>query len=127
MPIHNSAQYDQKTNNNNEYFYNFYENNNQNIENIQGYDVSFSIANNEDLECTECITIDNKSYSIISTKKEYGVDLQINQDIVPLKIVDFVSQTPDFDYKENWNHKITQKIETPKYTILIYYILNKPK
>ncbi len=117
------AQYDQKiNNNNNEYFYNFYENNNQNIENIQGYDVSFSIANSEDLECTECITIDNKSYSIISTKKEYGVDLQINQDIVPLKIVDFVSQTPDFDYKENWNQKITQKIETPKYTILIYYI-----
>jgi hypothetical protein len=115
------AQYDQKMNNK-EYFYNFYENNNQNIENIQGYDVSFSIANSEDLECTECITIDNKSYSIISTKKEYGVDLQINQDIVPLKIVDFVSQTPDFDYKENWKQKITQKIETPKYTILIYYM-----
>ena len=117
------AQYDQKiNNNNNEYFYNFYENNNQNIENIQGYDVSFSIANSEDLECTECITIDNKSYSIISTKKEYGVDLQINQDIVPLKIVDFVSQTPAFDQNENWKEKIIQKIETPKYTILIYYI-----
>ena len=116
------AQYDQKINNNNEYFYNFYENNNQNIENIQGYDVSFSIANSEDLECTECITIDNKSYSIISTKKEYGVDLQINQDIVPLKIVDFVSQTPAFDQNENWKEKIIQKIETPKYTILIYYI-----
>lgn len=115
------AQYDQKINNNNEYFYNFHKNNNQKIENIQGYDVSFSIANSEDLECTECITIDKKSYSIISTKKEYGLDLQINQDIVPLKIVDFVSQTPDFDYNENWNQKITQKIETPKYTILISY------
>ncbi|MDI5898882.1 DUF4153 domain-containing protein [Flavobacterium yafengii] len=114
--------YDQKGKNNKEYFYNFYENNNQNIENIQGYDVSFSILNNEDLECNECVKIDNKSYSIISTKKEYGVDLQINQDIVPLKIVDFVNQTPAFDKKENWNQKITQKIETPKYTILIYYI-----
>ena len=114
--------YDQKGKNNKEYFYNFYENNNQNIENIQGYDVSFSILNNEDLECNECVKIDNKSYSIISTKKEYGVDLQINQDIVPLKIVDFVNQTPAFDKNENWNQKITQKIETPKYTILIYYI-----
>jgi hypothetical protein len=116
------AQYDQKGKTNKEYFYNYYENNNQNIENIQGYDVSFSILNNEDLECKECIKIDNKSYSIISSKKEYGLDLQINQDIVPLKIVDFVSQTPDFDYNENWKEKITQKIETPKYTILIYYI-----
>ncbi|TDE55533.1 DUF4153 domain-containing protein [Flavobacterium sp. GT3P67] len=114
--------YDQKGKNNKEYFYNFYENNNQNIENIQGYDVSFSILNTEDLECNECVKIDNKSYSIISTKKEYGVDLQINQDIVPLKIVDFVNQTPAFDKNENWNQKITQKIETPKYTILIYYI-----
>jgi hypothetical protein len=116
------AQYDQKGKTNKEYFYNYYENNNQNIENIQGYDVSFSILNNEDLECKECIKIDNKSYSFISSKKEYGLDLQINQDIIPLKIVDFVSQTPDFDYNENWKKKITQKIETPKYTILIYYI-----
>lgn len=116
------AQYDQKGKTNKEYFYNYYENNNQNIENIQGYDVSFSILNNEDLECKECIKIDNKSYSFISSKKEYGLDLQINQDIIPLKIVDFVSQTPDFDYNENWKEKITQKIETPKYTILIYYI-----
>ena len=117
------AQYDQKiNNNNNEYFYNFYENNNQNIENIQGYDVSFCFLYSEDLECTECITIDNKCYSIISTKKKYVVDLQINQDIVPLKIVDFVSQTPAFDQNENWKEKIIQKIETPKYTILIYYI-----
>ncbi|TDE45373.1 DUF4153 domain-containing protein [Flavobacterium rhamnosiphilum] len=116
------SDYDRKERNNTEYFYNFYENNNQNIENIQGYDMSFSILNTEDLECNDCITIDNKSYSIISTKKEYGVDLQINQDIVPLKIVDFVNQTPDFDYNENWKQKITQKIETPKYTILIYYM-----
>ena len=122
LGLYYRSPYDQKEKNNKEYFYNFYENNNQNIENIQGYDVSFSILNNEDLECNECVKIDNKSYSIISTKKEYGVDLQINQDIVPLKIVDFVNQTPAFDKNENWNQKITQKIETPKYTILIYYI-----
>ncbi|MDI5948071.1 DUF4153 domain-containing protein [Flavobacterium yafengii] len=122
LGLYYRSPYDQKEKNNKEYFYNFYENNNQNIENIQGYDVSFSILNNKDLECNECVKIDNKSYSIISTKKEYGVDLQINQDIVPLKIVDFVNQTPAFDKNENWNQKITQKIETPKYTILIYYI-----
>jgi hypothetical protein len=122
LGLYYRSPYDQKEKNNKEYFYNFYENNNQNIENIQGYDVSFSILNNEDLECNECVKIDNKSYSIISTKKEYGVDLQINQDIVPLKIVDFVNQTPAFDKNENWNQKITQKIKTPKYTILIYYI-----
>ncbi len=116
------SSYDQKEKNNKEYFYNFYENNNQNIENIQGYDLSFSILNNEDLECNQCITIDERSYSIISTEKEYGVDLQINQDIVPLKIVDFINQTPAFTQNGNWNQKITQKIETPKYTISIYYM-----
>ncbi|MBP6182467.1 DUF4153 domain-containing protein [Flavobacterium sp.] len=116
------SQYDQKSKNNKEYFYDFYEKNNQNIENIQGYDVSFSILDNKNLECNECITIDNKSYSIISTKKEYGVDLKINQDIVPLKIVNFVNQTPAFNYNENWKQKITQKIESAKYTILISYI-----
>jgi hypothetical protein len=116
------SQYDQESTNNKEYFYDFYEKNNQNIENIQGYDMSFSILNNKDLECNGCITIDNKPYSIISTKKEYGVDLKINQDIVPLKIVDFVNQTPAFDYNKNGKQKITQKIESPKYTILMYYM-----
>jgi hypothetical protein len=116
------SQYDQKSTNEKEYFYDFYEKNNQNIENIQGYDMSFSILNNKDLECNECITIDNKPYSIISTKKEYGVDLKINQDIVPLKIVNFVNQTPAFDYNKNGKQKITQKIESPKYTILMYYM-----
>lgn len=105
-----------------EFYYNFYTNERENIENIHGYDFAFSIGNNNSVDCDNCIHIDNKSYSIISSKKEYGLDLQINQDIIPLKIVDFVEENSAFDQNENSEKKITQKIESTKYTILITYI-----
>lgn len=108
--------------NDNEFYYNFHKNEQQSIENIHGYDMSFSIGNNNDLKCNECININNKNYSVISSKKDYGVDLQINQETIPLKIVDFVNQTPAFGQSENSGEKIIQKIESPKHTILMTYI-----
>ncbi|MBP6758403.1 MAG: DUF4153 domain-containing protein [Flavobacterium sp.] len=108
--------------NDNEFYYNLYKNDPQNIENIHGYDMSFSIGNNTDLECKECININNTNYSVLSSKKDYGLDLQINQNTIPLKIVDFVNANPAFDQNENSGEKITQKIESPKYSILITYI-----
>ena len=50
------------------------------------------------------------------------MDLQIDQDTIPLKIVDFINANPAFDQNENSGEKITQKIESPKYSILITYI-----
>lgn len=108
--------------NDNEFYYNFHRNEQQRIENIHGYDMSFSVGNNNNLECNECININNKSYSVLSSKKEYGLDLQINQDTIPLKIVEFVNATAAFDESENSGERITQKMESPKYTILITYI-----
>jgi hypothetical protein len=108
--------------NDNEFYYNFHKNEQQSVDDIHGFDMSFSIGNNNDLKCNECININNKNYSVISSKKEYGLDLKINQDIIPLKIVDFVNATPAFEQSENSGEKIIQKIESPKYTILITYI-----
>jgi hypothetical protein len=58
----------------------------------------------------------------MSSKKDYGLDLQINQDIIPLRIVDFVNENQGFDQNENSEEKIVQKIESPEYTVLITYI-----
>ena len=112
----------EKFENNNEFYYNFHKNEQQNIENIHGYDMSFSIGTNNDLKCNDCLNINNINYSVISSKKDYGLDLQINQDTIPLKIVDFVKANPAFEENENSGEKITQKIESPKYSILITYI-----
>jgi hypothetical protein len=117
-------QYDpiEKNENDTDFYYNLYTNEQQKIENIHGYDIAFSIGNNENLDCDKCIKINNNIYSIISSKKEYGLDLQINQDIIPVKIVDFVNATAAFDQNENPDEKIIQKIESPKYSILITYL-----
>ena len=55
-------------------------------------------------------------------QKRIWLELEINQDIIPLKIVDFVNENPDFVQHQNSNQKIIQKIESPKYTVLISYL-----
>lgn len=113
---------DERDKNDTEFYYNLYKNEQQRVENIQGYDMAFSIGKNNELDCNECININNKNYSIVSSKKEYGLDLKINQDSIPLKIVDFVNATAAFVQNENSSEKITQTIETTKYTVLMTYL-----
>jgi len=122
LGFHYRYQYDKIVNNENDtdFYYNLYNNEQQTIENIHGYDIAFFIGNNENLDCDKCININNKSYSIVSTKKDYGFDLQINQEVIPIKIVDFVNENPAFS--QNKNQKIIQKIDSPKYSILITYL-----
>jgi hypothetical protein len=124
LGFHYRYQYDkeERIKNDNEFYYNFYKNERENIEDIHGYDIAFSIGENNDIDCDNCININNKNYSIMSSKKDYGLDLQINQDIIPLRIVDFVNENQGFDQNENSEEKIVQKIESPKYTFLITYI-----
>ena len=124
LGFHYRYQYDkeERIKDDNEFYYNFYKNERENIENIHGYDIAFSIGKNYDIDCENCININNKNYSIMSSKKDYGLDLQINQDIIPLRIVDFVNENQGFDQNENSEEKIVQKIESPEYTVLITYI-----
>ena len=117
------SEYDRKEDLDDSFNYYFYENTDNVVQNIHGYDFSFIQFNNNPFECNNCITIDNNSYSILSKVKDYGLDLQINKDIIPLKINDFVSSNSRFrtDYS-NSDKKIEQKIENSKYSILITYL-----
>ncbi len=91
------------------------------IQNIHGYDISFEYYKGLDLTCTDCIKINNVNYSILSVEKNYGFDLKINQDIIPLKLSDFIN-TNYLLFKNRDNNNISQRIESPKYSILINYL-----
>ena len=102
-----------------EIYYNYFENQDA-LVNIHGYDFYFITTSENDFECTDCLKIENKSYSVKSEFKPYGIELNINDDIIPLKIIDFINNSSDFG--ENTNGKTTQQVETEKYTILITYL-----
>jgi hypothetical protein len=117
------TQYSRKEKENGTFYYYLYPNESQIVENIQGYDISFQIWNNSHLDCEQCIQINNTTYSIASTEKDYGLDLRINQDTIPLDINQFINKNHLlFNQNRNTDDKITQKIESPKYTILISYL-----
>ena len=92
------------------------------VENIHGYDFLFTINQFNSFECNNCVTIGNKIFSIKTKSTDYGQALQINQDIIPLKINDFINANSGFKNDSNEDEKIVQKIETSKYTILMTYI-----
>lgn len=114
--------YDRKEKNKDEFYYYYYENGQNNVENIRGYDLSFTLSSYDNFECVDCVKIENKNYSIKSSVKDYGLELKINQDNVPLPINDFVNKNDDFKQNYNSKKKITQEIETSKYKILISYL-----
>lgn len=116
------SEYDRKDKANTDISYYYNENSYQNrVENIHGYDMSFLLSKNDNFECKDCIAIDGTKYTIKSKDKSYGTDLQINNDVIPLKINEFIDKNSDFEY-QNPDKKITQKIETSKYDIAITYI-----
>lgn len=115
--------YDRPEKYKNEFYYYYYENDQNTIENIHGYDMAFTLSfYDKNFECKDCVKIENKSYSIKATVEDYGIKLQINQDSIPLEISDFVNKNSNFDQNYNLNKKITQELETPKYKILITYL-----
>ena len=124
------SEYARRNDAGNSFSYYFYENKDNVVENIHGYDFIFTLFKNNGFECNNCITINNVSYSIKSIEKDYGQDLQINQDVIPLKINDFVNSNSKFkignDYSDS-PEKIEQKIENSKYTILLHYFLANGK
>ncbi|OXG09545.1 uncharacterized protein DUF4153 [Flavobacterium araucananum] len=117
------SSYEKEEKNKDDFYYYYYENRQNTVENIHGYDVSFNLSSYDDVfECTDCIKIDNKSYSIQSTSANYGLNLRINQDNIPIPINDFVNKQSNFEGNYNSNKKITQEVETPKYKIQITYL-----
>ncbi|MCV9929417.1 DUF4153 domain-containing protein [Flavobacterium sp. LS1R49] len=114
--------YDRKEKNDGSFYYYYYQDQSQSVEDIHGYDMSLLIWNNDKLKCDGCIKIDNITYSINTVEKEYGLDLNINQDIIPLKITNFIDNNPLFYKNGSSKEKIIQKIESPKYSILLTYL-----
>lgn len=113
--------YERKNDTNESFYYDYYGDENGTVENIHDYDLSFFVTENNNLECKNCAEINKIKYSIKSIKKPYGCNLKINQDVIPLRIFDFVNSTKVFDHNDS-DKKITQSIELPKYRILITYL-----
>lgn len=116
------SEYDRKDDRNDSFNYYYYENNDNIVENIHDYDFTFTTNQFDAFECNSCITIENKVYSIKTKSTDYGQDLQINKDIIPLKIDDFINSNSDFNNNYNSDKEIKQKIESSKYTILLTYL-----
>ncbi len=116
------SEYARKDDKNDFFSYYYYENDENVVENIHGYDFIFTINQFNSFECNNCITIANKIFSIKAKSTDYGKVLQINQDMIPLKINDFINANPAFKNAPNQDEKIEQRIETSKYTILMTYL-----
>jgi hypothetical protein len=101
--------------------YNYNENEHKSINNVHGYDLSFIVSNFGNFDCNECVKINEKTFSVKTKKQDYGLDLQINRDVIPLKIYDFINSNSAFEFNDDSDEKITQKIITAKYDILITF------
>lgn len=102
--------------------FNYYYNNEYKVQNVHGYDMSFVLYQNNNFNCENCVEIDNKNYSVKSEDRSYGTDLTINKDIIPLKINEFITKNNAFKEVNNSNEKITQIVDTKKYSILLTYL-----
>ncbi|WP_281230867.1 DUF4153 domain-containing protein [Flavobacterium gelatinilyticum] len=117
------SKYDRKSDLNDSFSYYYYENSSNTIVNIHGYDFIIVLYKNYGFESKNVLTIDNKKYFIKSEVQDYGQDLIINKDTIPLKINDFIKTNSNFNYNTaNSDVKIEQKIVTSKYTVLLDYI-----
>ncbi|MCG9794168.1 DUF4153 domain-containing protein [Flavobacterium algicola] len=104
----------------NKYFtYNYYSHNGIEVEKIQGYDFSFEINDNYQSKCENCISLNDIPYSINYNKTEYGMELIINDEIIPIRINDFVTKNKKL--LNNNNQIIKQQITTGRYDILLKY------
>lgn len=104
---------------NENFYYDYYNSNEMNIEKVQGYDFAFEITNNDYSNCENCLKLNGKTYSITNTKKDYGIELKINNDVIPLQINDFIQKNKNLlnDNKK----KITQNVITKKHEIQLNY------
>ena len=104
----------------NENQYNYYYNGST-IENVHGYDFviranQFAGKNNSGI-----VAINNVKYDIKTVTKKYGLDLQINKEILPIDLLTFILSNPIFKQNDNSNTEISQEINLPKYHLKILY------
>lgn len=104
------------------FYYNYYNGDGiMDIKKIQGYDIAFEINTNNNLNCENCLDLNGKKYSINYIKKDYGIELKINNDIIPLEINNFILQNKALLHENN--KKIVQTVTTKDYNIQLNYQL----
>ncbi len=117
------SEYDRKDNIRDSFYYYSYENNESAIIDIHGYDFIINIYKNNPFESKNAFVIGSKKYVIKTKEQDYGQDLLINGDVIPLKINDFIRSESKFDDdNSNSEIKIKQKVETSKYKVLLTYV-----
>ena len=112
--------YETKINEDSNYSYSQPYNTND-ITTVNGYDFSFEMSNYNSIDDKETVKIDNKTYALKSDKKEYGFDLSINNEVIPVKIYDFIKSNPAFENNDNTDDSIIQKIQSNNYDLVIIY------
>jgi hypothetical protein len=102
--------------------YNYSKNNNSNdITIVKGFDFSFELSNYNSIDEKESVKIGDKTYALKSNKKEYGFDLLINNEVIPVKIYDFIKSNSAFENNDNTDATITQNIQSNNYDLNIIY------
>ena len=88
---------------------------------IKGYDFSFELSNYNSIDDKETVKIDNKTYALKSEDKDYGFDLSINNEVIPVKIFDFIKSNSAFLNNEGSDEAIFQNIQSKNYDLKIIY------
>ena len=114
------SEYEKNINEGGSYNYSQPYNNNE-ITIIKGYDFSFELSNYNSIDDKETVKIDNKTYALKSEDKEYGFDLSINNEIIPIKIYDFIKSNSAFENNDNSDPSIVQEIQSKNYDLRIIY------
>ena len=91
------------------------------IENVHGYDFSINTNQVEGNNNSRTLIIANTKYNIKTVTKKYGLDLQINKEVIPIDLLTYIISNPNFTQEETSNTEIIQEIELPKYHLKILY------
>lgn len=110
--------YENSKPNENEFYYHY---NGNTIENIHGYDFSISANEFSKKNPSGVVTIDNAKYNIKTIIKKYGLDLQINTEVIPIDLLTYIISNPNFRQGDNSGTEIIQEIEHSKYHLRIQY------
>jgi len=114
------SNYETKEDNNTNFNYNKNYNSN-NITIVNGFDFSFEKSNYNSIDDKESVKIDDKTYALKSLDKEYGFDLSINNEVIPVKIFDFIKSNSAFLNNEGSDEAIFQNIQSKNYDLKIIY------
>jgi hypothetical protein len=114
------SEYETNKNNDSNYNYNKSYNSN-NITIVNGFDFSFDMSNYNSIDDKETVKIDNKTYALKSQDKDYGFDLSINNEVIPIKIYDFIKSNSAFENNDNSDPSIIQDIQSKNYDLRIIY------